>query len=280
MSPFNVPGIALGPGSQPGEPDAAALDCLPLPREMETYRPPRLLEPEEALACPAGLALLGRLLEALEGYGVGDAPWVLDLAGLPAPDLELVDQTLGEGEVSVRHAGAEGLRAQETRLAGVWRVHSPLGRDRLEVGDIPRLVRATAFTGAADQSDLSAAPPPGVMNARSVLAELNAQVRAWTPGDPPHVVNLTLLPQTEEDLAYLDERLGQGPVSILSRGYGNCRISATGLVNCWWVRHFNADERPILNTLEVVDVPAAALAHQEDIEDSAGRLREILKALA
>jgi hydrogenase-1 operon protein HyaF len=246
---------------------------------MATYRAPLLPEPEVALARPAGLDLLARILNALRSYRVGDAPWELDLAGLPAPDLDLVDQALGEGEVSVRLAGAQELRAQETRLAGIWRVRGARGRDRIEVADIPRLVRAAAFTGAATQMDLSAPPPTGVMNGRSVLAELNAQVQGWTPGDAPHIVNLTLLPQSPEDLAYLDERLGTGPVTILSRGYGNCRIDATALANCWWVRHYNADERLILNTLEIVDVPAAALAAPEDIEDSAGRLHEILDAL-
>ncbi len=279
MSPFPISGLTLGPGSQPDAPDGAGLHYLPMPQGMETYRPPRLPEPERAVACAAGLALLGRLLDALDAYQVGDAPWELDLAGLPGPDLDLIDQTLGEGEVSIRLAGATELRAQETRLAGCWRVRGANGRDRLEVADIPRLVRATAFTGAALQVDLSAPPPVGTMNARSVLAELNAQVLAWTPGAAAYVVNLTLLPQSEADLAYMDERLGQGPATILSRGYGNCRISATALANCWWVRHYNADERLILNTLEVVDVPAAALAAQEDIEDSAGRLREILEAL-
>ena len=279
MTPFPIPGLPVGPGSQPVEPDGTELDYLPMPQGMATYRAPLLPEPEEVLARPAGLDLLARILDALRAYRVGDAPWELDLAGLPAPDLDLVDQALGEGEVSVRLAGTRELRAQETRLAGVWRVRGARGRDRIEVADIPRLVRATAFTGAAAQVDLSAPPPPGVMNARSVLAELNAQVQTWRAGETPYIVNLTLLPQSPEDLAYLDERLGTGPVTILSRGYGNCRIDATGLANCWWVRHFNADERPILNTLEVVDVPAAALAAQEDIEDSAARLHEILDAL-
>jgi hydrogenase-1 operon protein HyaF len=112
-----------------------------------------------------------------------------------------------------------------------------------------------------------------------VLVELNEQAAAWRPGTPPHVINLTLLPQTEADLAHLDNTLGHGPISILSRGYGNCRISATRLANCWWVRHYNSDERLILNTLEVVDVPAAALAAQGDMEDSAERLAEILEAV-
>jgi hydrogenase-1 operon protein HyaF len=250
-----------------------------MPQGMATDRAPLLPETEEALARPAGLDLLSRILDALRAYRVGDAPWELDLAELAARDLDLVDQALGEGEVSVRLAGTQELRAQETRLAGVWRVRGARGRDRIEVSDIPRMVRAAAFTGAATQLDLSSPPPAGVMNARSVLAELNAQVSSWTQGDAAHIVNLTLLPQSPEDLAYLNERLGSGPVTILSRGYGNCRIDSTSLSSCWWVRHFNTDERPILNTLEVVDVPAAALAAQEDIEDSAGRLHEILDAL-
>ena len=140
-------------------------------------------------------------------------------------------------------------------------------------------MRATAFTGAEAQLDLSDDPPEGVINAHPVLAELNDQAAAWRPGTTPHVINLTLLPQTEADLAYLDSKLGVGPISILSRGYGNCRIGATGLANCWWVRHYNSDERLILNTLEVVDVPAAALAAQGDMEDSAERLSEILEAV-
>jgi hydrogenase-1 operon protein HyaF len=279
MTPFPIFGLPVGPGSQPEEPDGIALDYLPMPNGMATYRAPLLPEPEAALARPAGLDLLARILDALNAYRVGDAPWELDLAELAAPDLELVEQTLGEGEVSVRLAGTLGLRARETRLAGVWRVRGARGRDRIEVADIPRMVRAAAFAGAATHLDLSSPPPSGVMTARSVLAEIDALVVGGIQGDGPHIVNLTLLPQSPEDLDYLDERLGTGPVTILSRGYGNCRIDATALTNCWWVRHFNVEERLILNTLEVVDVPAAALAAQEDIEDSAGRLREILDAL-
>ena len=95
----------------------------------------------------------------------------------------------------------------------------------------------------------------------------------------PHVINRTLLPQSEQDVAWLAEQLGRGPISMLPRGCGNCRITATGLRDVWWVQYFNTDDRLILNTLEVTDVPAAALAAQEDIDDSALRLYEILCAL-
>ncbi len=281
--PVMTPWSALGPGSQPGEEDGAELVYLPMPKAMSTYRPPVLPEPEDAAQHPEGIHTLERLLEILDDYRTGDAPRVLDLSALPAGDREMINQALGEGEVSILLAGRAGIRVQETRLTGVWRTQGDRqdGRpiDTIEVADIPRLVRATAFTGAEQQIDLSDTPPEGVINAPSVLVELNEQAAAWRPGTPPHVINLTLLPQTEADLAHLDNTLGHGPISILSRGYGNCRISATRLANCWWVRHYNSDERLILNTLEVVDVPAAALAAQGDMEDSAERLAEILEAV-
>jgi hydrogenase-1 operon protein HyaF len=250
---------------------------------MQTYRPPVLPEPEDLDDFPQGIAALEELFGVLTDYRVGDAPRVLDLTPLPAGDREMINQALGEGEVSILLAGRAAIRVQETRLAGVWRTqgtrHDGSPMDTIEVADIPRLVRATAFTGAVAQVDLADEPPEGIINARPVLAELNDQAPGWRPGDTPHVINLTLLPQTDADLGYLDRTLGVGPIDILSRGYGNCRISATALANCWWVRHYNSDERLILNTLEVVDVPAAALAAQVDIEDSAERLAEILEAV-
>ena len=284
MQPYYpLPERTVGPGSQPADDDGAALEYLHMPSGMATYRPPILPEQDEAARHPAAIALLGELLELLREHRVGDAPRSLDLRGLSRDDRTFVNETLGEGEVGILLAGDAGVRVQETRLAGVWRVCGGTAGhqiDRLEVAEIPRLVRATAFTGAALQIPFDGRCPPGVMNAPAVLVELCEHAAAWRSGDPAHVINLTLLPQTEADLAWLDERLGAGPISILSRGYGNCRIQSTGLTNTWWVRHYNSDERLILSTLEVTEVPAAALAAQEDIEDSAERLVEILEALA
>jgi hydrogenase-1 operon protein HyaF len=95
-----------------------------------------------------------------------------------------------------------------------------------------------------------------------------------------HVVNLSLLPHTEDDLAWLDAALGEGAVTILSRGYGNCRITSTGVANVWWVQYFNSQDTLILNTIEVSRVPNVACAAAEDLEDSAQRLREILEVYA
>jgi hydrogenase-1 operon protein HyaF len=296
-----IPAGAVGPGTQPTESDGAQLDYLALPGAMSTYRQPRLAEPEDVAGCAAGLAALASLHALLAGYRVGAVGQVMDLALLPAADRLLVTDSLGEGEVSILCSVADGTaapdgiatvreaEAQETRLAGVWRVRSnPDGtggwrRDVLEVADVPGFVRAHAFSAAVTALALPEQLPDGVMNAPGVLAELAEQVAARQDGADapalPHVVNLTLLPQTEADLAWLGARLGRGPVSVLSRGYGNCRVTATALAGVWWVQYFNADDKLILNTLEVTDVPAAVLAAQEDIDDSAVRLGEILCAL-
>ena len=158
-----------------------------------------------------------------------------------------------------------------------------MARDDLEAGSIPA---AVAQLIAARPVALPApiAPPPGVMNAPALLSELSAQsaarVAAQAPGRAAHVINLTLLPVTPEDLAWLDARLGRGVISILSRGYGNCRITATALPHTWWVQYFNSMDQLILNTLEVVEVPEVALAAREDYEDSIERMREWVATLA
>ncbi|MEA1051565.1 hydrogenase expression/formation protein [Lamprobacter modestohalophilus] len=338
-----LPVGAIGPGTQSTGDDGAELEYLAMPSAMQTYRPPPLPEPEEVADCAAGLALLGSLHLLLSGYRVGAMPQVIDLAGLEARNRQLVLETLGEGEVSIRSTGAgprseqsypateptaqpsgqSGSRevaasasvetgpraeavslqaadsnqpaagsaqrasertAQETRLAGVWRVterdaEGTLQRDVLEVCSVPGFVRFATFAKASACIDADGLSATELMNAPGVIAELNAALTEREDRGEPVIVNLTLLPQTEADLACLEERLGLGPVSILSRGYGNCRITATAIRDLWWVQYFNSDDRLILNTLELTEVPAAALAAQEDIDDSAERLDEILQAL-
>ncbi len=112
-----------------------------------------------------------------------------------------------------------------------------------------------------------------LMNAPALADKL----ATFKPDAPVHVINLTLLPVSDGDPAYLDKRLGQGAVTILSRGYGNCRISSTAVKNAWWVRYFNSRESLILNTIEVTRIPGVACAAVQDLEDSAERLAEILE---
>ena len=283
MNEINIP-IVTGPGSQPSEADGADLDILQLPSGMDTYQAPVLPEPEEVAGLDAGKRCLANLLNQLNAYAhATDTAKPIELDGLDAANRELIDQVLGEGEVSIRFEGQVLARIQESVLAGVWRVRyideqDQVLRDTIEIGPVPLLLREQTFVDANKAVDGEVTElPEGVLNAPALLTEINDKLSVFDAYSEPHVINLTLLPQTEQDLDFLTERLGKGVVTVLSRGYGNCRISSTSTHYVWWVQYFNSQDRNILNTLEVTDVPRVASAAAEDIQDSASRLAEILE---
>lgn len=272
----------FGPGSQPIENDGSELDILQLPSGMQTYSAPPLPEPESVQELTAAKALLQELYEQLHTYRQAQSPSALDLSHLDANNRELVDQVLGEGEVSIVLGGDQPARIQESVLAGVWRIQQMDSGDRvvgdsIEVGGIPQRVSQQAFAAANNRVEMVNPLPPGVLNAPPLFSEINQHCTAYQEGSSTHVINLTLLPQTEEDLGYLQQQLGPGVVTILSRGYGNCRISSTGTRNVWWVQYFNSQDRNILNSLEITAIPSVACAAAEDIADSAQRLDEIME---
>jgi hydrogenase-1 operon protein HyaF len=82
------------------------------------------------------------------------------------------------------------------------------------------------------------------------------------------------------DIALIDHRLGTGRVLVLSRGYGNCRITNTGLRQGWRVVYYNSQDAVILNTVEVTNMPQAACAAPDDLQDSHERLQEVLSWVA
>jgi hydrogenase-1 operon protein HyaF len=287
--PFPIPVVAaLGPGSQIGEDEEGPV-TIDMPKDMHTYRPPVLPEPEELAAHAGALAVLRAALAALRACAAGQAVQPIALGGLGAADRAIVNQLLGEGEVAAQvaadAAGNGGIQAQESVFAGVWRVLHLQGgqvvRDTLEVGAVPQgLVAAAQADGAGWQAPDVYALPADVMNAPSILSELRDHQARWQPGATSHVVNLTLLPLTDGDSLWLQGCLGSGRVVILSRGYGNCRIVNTTLPRTWRVTYFNSQDLIILDTLEVGAVPEVACAAVQDLEDSAERLAEVLDWVA
>lgn len=273
---FTIPG-AVGPGSQPAD---ETLEYMEMPREMATFDLPIAPEPEDTLGMEAGKARLNQLSASLAAYKIGDPAVVIDLGDLLPADLGLVNQIMGEGEVSM--VGGTNLQVQEAVFAGVWRVlHADdtgaISRDTIEIGAWPDSIRDQVFADASRTGALAEDPlPPQVFNAPALLSEVADKVAAYKSGDPAHSINLSLLPHTEEDLQYLAAKLGIGRTIILSRGYGNCRVSSTGTNNVWWVQYFNAQDTIILNSIEISDVPEVVCAAQEDIDDSAERVSEIM----
>ncbi|MDE3010068.1 MAG: hydrogenase expression/formation protein [Pseudomonadota bacterium] len=279
--PFPIPVVAIGPGSQP---EAEEADFLPMPSGMDTYAMPVAhLEADPAIV-GATCAILGRLQTAMLATppGAAEHPQV-DLHGVPRPVVELLDQSLGHGEVSVMIDAPGACRIQESVFTGVWRERHLAGdgsvaADRIIAAAIPPVVVAAAEAAASQDIEVPA-PGPGIMNAPPVITELIDRSRRFSAAQPAHVINLTLLPMSPEDLGYLARVLDVGPVTILSRGYGNCRITATRLRHVWWVHYFNSMNQLILNTLEVATVPEVACAAAEDYRDSCERLGEWLATM-
>ena len=271
----------VGAGSQPEDPNEARFDFLEMPEGMTTYAMPQVPEPDDVSGIHAAQALLDRVKECLDSYRVGDPAKVFDLADLDDVNRAFVDQALGNGEVSA--IGGDRLQVQESVLTGVWRVfftdeNGRLERDFIEVADFPRALLDMARDAAEDAPPRNLEQlPDGVYNAPPLLTEVEDALARFTPDAGAHSINLSLLPLTDEDAVYLDNCLGKGPVTVLSRGYGNCRITSTGTRDVWWVRYFNSRDVLILNSIEIVTVPDVACAAQEDIDDSAERLGEILE---
>lgn len=279
LRPFPISVIAMGPGSQGDE----APDCLPMPQGMETFSAPRLPDGAEPENLVAAADLLRQFLDqaAAADFAAGHQ---LDLRSVAAGVREVINQSLGFGEVSAFTTAPEHWRVQESAFAGLWRVlklrdDGSLELDYLETGAIPGVLADTMVRATA--TDLETPDfPLGTMNAPALVREIRQQAQDWRPGKAAHVINFSLLPVSDEDLKTLYAWLGHREVSILSRGYGNCRITSTRLRNVWWVQYFNSMDALILNSIEVVDMPEVALASPEDLADTVERCREYLDEMA
>lgn len=258
--------------------DVAALEARRKANFLATSSAEELIK-----RCPSVARLLPELAEALQAQKACEPNRLFDVTDLPADDRELLSQVTGEGEVAGVAALTDGVLAQlqESVMAGLWRVRfvdaaGALVADYLEVGAIPQAVRKAAELTAPDVA--LGAPPPGAMNVMPVLAEIRDRMAAHRLGRPAHIINFSLLPMNEADMGFLQQTLGDGPVRLVSRGYGACRVHATGARHVWSVQFFNAMDTIILDTLEIGDTPLAACAADEDFRDSAERLREIDEA--
>jgi hydrogenase-1 operon protein HyaF len=275
-------GTQVGAGSQPTDEDGAEMTFMDMPSGMTTFEAPIVPEPENTSGMEQAMALSEEILLAMNSYKIGDEAVIFELDTLDEKNKVFMDQLLGDGEVSVQCGGDLNAQIQESVLAGLWRVHylddnQKIIRDTMEISHVPRLVSHMTFKGAADYLDIDNLEiPESVYNAPPLLVELSDNMKEFDSKSEPYVINLSLLPHTEEDITFLSDSLGIGPNVILSRGYGNCRISSTKTKNIWWVQYFNSQDTLILNTIEISLVPSVGCAAQEDIDDSAERLNEIL----
>jgi len=277
MKSFPIPVRMTGPGSHVEEEE---MQCLDLPRDMRTFEMPSVPETEDIASLTVARDTLARLLAMLQEWTPGAPNPVLDMRGVPPAAQEIANQMLGDGEVSIQVNGQRTLHVQESVFTGLWRVveldgAGQLLADWLEAAPLPSAVLAAARDGARDTL-MPVEIPDGAMNSPALLHELQAQLKSHKPGAAPHVLNLTLFPMTPQDHQVLERALPVGSVAIISRGFGNCRITSTTARNIWRVQYFNSMNTLILNTIEVVDVPEVALAAPEDLDDTRTRLAELI----
>lgn len=280
MKDFPLPVRSIGPGSQPTEGDEAS--TIDMPRDVEVFNMPYIPDVADKAAARECRDVLARLASDLEGWNPAETLGgpTLDLAGVSPAAIELVNQMLGEGEVGVRIVDGRDVRIQESVFTGLWRVREfdtagRLVRDGIEAAGLPtealRVLRTRTTEEVGD-----VAIPEGAMNVAPIVTELRAQMKAWRPGRPAHVINLTLLPVSPVDLQVIDSVLGSGAVAMISRGFGNCHVSATRLRNVWRVQYYNAMKTLILNTVVITELPEEVIAAPEDIHDTRERFDELI----
>jgi hydrogenase-1 operon protein HyaF len=287
--PFRWEGEAEAQGVFTTRPD----DNLNLLGLGEFAPPPRsaaLSRLEDPAAMGPARDMLFEVLEVLRVMKSGHPPRQWPLDDLSEDSRSILLDALGSGEVNIVIGGNAAehipdLQISETVLTGVW-IGRAVDADEqliscwLEVADVPGAVSSAARRMGLDDLALPTRAPMGAMNVMPVLAEIRHLIGQWRGNRPNHVINFTLLPMTPEDMELLTQALGRMPLTLFSGGYGACQIIATGIHRVWAVQYLNSMGTVILDTLEIGDVPAAGRAADEDFEDSAERLAEILEAYA
>ena len=136
MKTLSIPVRVVGPGSQPEE---EPLQYLDIPRDMNTFRMPLVPERVDPEALSEARDVLQEFLEALEPWdpAMGDAGPRIDIGGLSPAAIEVIDQMLGEGEVSIKIDGTRKAHIQESVFAGIWRV-CELDADGRLIADLDR----------------------------------------------------------------------------------------------------------------------------------------------
>jgi len=90
------------------------LDYMKMPSEMNTYDMPSFPEESELERCPQAMSILADIQLMLGQINENGQSSIMTLTELPEADLNLLNQILGEGEVSVLIDGDKPVRIQET----------------------------------------------------------------------------------------------------------------------------------------------------------------------
>jgi len=249
------------------------------------YMPKPAKLPDGGAACEPARTALGQLALALAAAIDGRPSLPISVLHLDDANRRVVDEVLGEGEVSVIIADAEDYQIQEPVLPGVWRTQrrgpdDARVHDSVDAGAVPAQVLAIIAERTHAALDPEKAAAGSSASLRPLLAEIAFHIQSYSEIGAAHVINFSNLPVPPDDLVALSRILGQGPVRAMSRGYSYSRVQSTTYRNVWWVQHHNSDGKLLLNTLEITSWPTAMAAPAEDLQDSLDRLPGLIEGYA
>jgi hydrogenase-1 operon protein HyaF len=121
---------------------------------------------------------------------------------------------------------------------------------------------------------------PGLSgNAVPLLRELLQQLERLLQTGESAAIDLSALPLTPADLAWLRDTLGSGEVSVRLDANGESTLDETALPGIWWVTHRNPQGGVVAQFLEVAFVPELVKAHPQDVSLGRERLEWLIADL-
>jgi len=117
-------------------------------------------------------------------------------------------------------------------------------------------------------------------NARPLLREIADLARALAETGQPGAVDLSALPLTPADKAWLKARLGSGQVHATLDAEGLSSLEETACPGVWWVTHRDARDRVMVEFIEVAFVPEILQAHPDDVKSGYDYLESVVSELS
>jgi hydrogenase-1 operon protein HyaF len=108
---------------------------------------------------------------------------------------------------------------------------------------------------------------PGLSgNALPLLREISELLRRLLETGETGTIDLSALPLTPADLAWLQDKLGEGEIAVTLQANGESTLNETACSGVWWVVHRNTQGAVTTQFIEVAWVPELVKAHPQDVK--------------
>jgi len=108
--------------------------------------------------------------------------------------------------------------------------------------------------------------------ADAVLPEIVAHLDALARDGTEVEIDLRSLPMSDGDRSALEQKLGQGEVSVTLDVAGESTVRETAFSGVWWVKHKDNEGRVVSEAIAITRIPDILPSHPEDIRQAAIRL--------